>query len=68
MIIVIIAIIMGLCGFYYFRYRKKNEYVISEKNDNELFIPSNTFIGGKKGYVFKNDKNGLGYYIDNYYN
>jgi len=28
------------------------------------FIPSDKFIGENRGYVFKNDKEGLGYYID----
>jgi hypothetical protein len=31
----------------------------------EPFIPSKKFIGENRGYVFKNDKKGLGYYIDN---
>ena len=30
----------------------------------EGFIPSKKFIGAKKGYVFKKDTKGLGYYID----
>jgi uncharacterized membrane protein SpoIIM required for sporulation len=29
---------------------------------NDDFIRTDGFIGAKKGYVFKNDKNGLGYY------
>jgi hypothetical protein len=36
----------------------------SEKKD---FIPSKTFIGEKKGYVFKTTDNETGYYIDNLY-
>ena len=38
--------------------------ITSEHNNNEFFIPSNNFIGGKNGYVFKNDSMGLGYYRD----
>lgn len=30
----------------------------------ENFISSEKFAGYKKGYVFKNDSQGLGYYID----
>jgi len=30
----------------------------------ESFISSDKFIGAKKGFVFKNDYKGLGYYID----
>ena len=37
---------------------------VSEE-DNESFIPSESFIGEKSGYVFKNDNEGLGYYKDN---
>jgi len=37
---------------------------VSEE-DNEPFIPSESFIGEKSGYVFKNDNEGLGYYKDN---
>jgi hypothetical protein len=36
----------------------------SEKKD---FISSKTFIGEKKGYVFKTTDNETGYYIDNLY-
>lgn len=36
----------------------------SEKKD---FISSKTFIGEKKGYVFKTNDNETGYYIDNLY-
>ena len=32
------------------------------------FLPSEKFTGAKKGYIFKMDKNGLGYYIDNQLN
>ncbi len=41
--------------------------IIMNKNKNksiEKFISSNSFIGSKKGYVYKMDKNGLGYYLD----
>jgi len=30
----------------------------------ESFISSDKFVGAKKGFVFKNDHKGLGYYID----
>lgn len=39
---------------------KDNEY-----KDNRQFIPSEKFIGKKFGFVFKMDKDGLGYYKDN---
>ena len=44
-------------------YNTKNHDVSEE--DNDSFIPSESFIGEKSGYVFKNDNEGLGYYKDN---
>ena len=41
-----------------------NNRDVSEE-DNESFIPSESFIGEKRGYVFKTDNEGLGYYKDN---
>lgn len=35
-----------------------------EQPKEKPFIPSGTFVGENKGYVFKNDTEGLGYYID----
>ena len=35
-----------------------------ETNELKPFIPSKTFSGAKKGYIFKNDNNGIGYYLD----
>lgn len=35
-----------------------------ENNIQESFISSEAFVGRKDGYVFKNDIQGLGYYID----
>ena len=37
----------------------------TSEEDNEPFIPSESFIGEKSGYVFKNDNEGLRYYKDN---
>tara|TARA_R110002074_G_scaffold64227_3_gene153504 strand:- start:506 stop:634 length:129 start_codon:yes stop_codon:yes gene_type:complete len=34
-------------------------------NQNIDFIQSDTFVGGKSGYIFKKDEKGLGYYLDN---
>lgn len=33
-------------------------------SSRERFIPSSTFTGSKKGYVFKRDGEGMGYYLD----
>ena len=35
-----------------------------DKDNNQDYIPSNSFTGRKPGYVFKTDEQGLGYYRD----
>ena len=78
-IIVFLVLLLGI--FYSFTMsvvRKKkdnNEQIIesfenSDQKENKLkdFIPSNYFNGKKKGYVFKKDQKGLGYYLDTFYN
>ena len=49
--------------YVYVNREKKDIPVISEKK-LENFISSNTFAGAKRGYVFKKDELGIGYYID----
>jgi hypothetical protein len=41
-----------------------NKPVLKEVSKKPSFIPSDKFIGENRGYVFKKDKEGLGYYID----
>ena len=47
---------------------QKSKKFVEEPMENyqrEAFIPSESFDGAKEGYVFKNDSNGIGYYLDN---
>tara|TARA_Y100000389_G_C17192890_1_gene379758 strand:+ start:183 stop:395 length:213 start_codon:yes stop_codon:yes gene_type:complete len=53
MIIILIVIIILIISIN----KNKNKSI-------EKFIPSKFFIGSKIGYVYKMDKNGLGYYLD----
>mgnify|MGYP006132289399 CR=1 FL=1 len=48
-------------------YMSSKEGMVNKKEvkRNINFIQSDKFNGSKKGYVFKMDKQGLGYYIDN---
>lgn len=50
-------------------YNSKEDYDFSTNTYNNRsiqdFIPSNTYIGSIKGYVFQNDFKGIGYYLDN---
>ena len=41
-----------------------NSPKFSDLNAEDSFIESLKFVGQKKGYVFKMDSNGLGYYLD----
>jgi len=55
-----------LIGIYF--YMQKSKKFVEEPMENyqrEAFIPSESFGGAKEGYVFKNDSNGIGYYLDN---
>jgi len=61
--ILIIGVIV-LAYIYYFYTPNKVEETVQQQN----FIPSKSFVGEKKGYVFKNCSLGLGYYIDSYKN
>ena len=61
--ILIIGVIV-LAYIYYFYTPNK----VVENMQQQNFIPSKSFVGEKKGYVFKNCSSGLGYYIDSYKN
>ena len=63
--VIITLVIIGL-SLYFMRYKEGfNEKKVVKPNKKDRFLPSKKFKGAKKGYVFKMDKNGLGYYIDN---
>ena len=49
--------------FYFYVNRKKKDILITSEEKIENFISSNTFAGAKRGYVFKKDDLGIGYYI-----
>jgi len=57
MILFIIGLLILLIIYYFYSNKQSLEA-------QENFIPSSKFNGAKKGYVFKNCENGLGYYID----
>ena len=51
------------------KYISPSEEAVPHETSSEkkYFISSKTFIGEKKGYVFKTTDNETGYYIDNLY-
>ena len=67
---ILIGIAILFCVYFYtqntqnpIKETMKNKELESEK-EQEPFIPSDSFIGSKNGYVFKKDDKGLGYYLD----
>ena len=58
-------ILLLIIAFFYFRKNiRENIRENIRGNIRENFISSNKFRGEKKGYVFKKDTKGLGYYLD----
>ena len=63
--IVFILLTILIIYLLYTNFKKDEINMEIEQSDiQESFISSNEFVGGKDGYVFKNDTQGLGYYID----
>ena len=53
-----------LIGLYFYTQKTQNNVFDNLSPEKCVFYPSDTFNGAKKGYVFKNDSKGLGYYFD----
>ena len=60
----ILFIIIGVIILAYFYTQHLEPMSQHMEPMSQQFISSNSFIGEKKGYVFKNCSKGLGYYID----
>lgn len=63
MMIILFSVALAI-GIYFYMKKSKTKTEEQVKNVIESFIPSDTFTGAKKGYIFKNDSNGIGYYLD----
>jgi hypothetical protein len=63
MMIILFGVALAI-GIYFYMQKSKTKTKESVEKVVESFIPSNTFVGAKKGYIFKNDNNGIGYYLD----
>ena len=61
-ILIGVSILIGV--YFYMQTSQKNVEEPMENYQQEEFIPSESFVGAKEGYVFKNDSSGLGYYLD----
>jgi hypothetical protein len=61
MMIILFGVALAI-GIYFYMQKSKTKEPVEKVV--ESFIPSNTFVGAKKGYIFKNDNNGIGYYLD----
>ena len=61
--VIFILFLILLSYIFYIKFVKvKNK---KKPIDKEGFISSDKFMGEMKGYIFKKDDMGLGYYIDN---
>jgi len=65
MMIILLGVALAI-GIYLYMQKSNTKTKPEEpvKNVLESFIPSDTFVGAKKGYIFKNDSDGVGYYLD----
>ncbi len=63
MMIILFGVALAI-GIYFYMQKSKTKTKEPVEKVVESFIPSNTFVGAKKGYIFKNDNNGIGYYLD----
>ena len=63
MMIILFGVALAI-GIYFYMKKSKTKTEEPVKNVIESFIPSDTFTGAKKSYIFKNDSNGIGYYLD----
>jgi hypothetical protein len=68
--IIVCVILVGIGFLYYKKTREgmvnKQQGIVNKQptHDAPNFIQHDSFGGGMKGYVFKMDKSGLGYYKD----
>ena len=69
--IIFVSIVVFFCIYFYMYHMPKPEQehmtgnTTNEASSNKVnFVPSEKFNGAKKGYVFKMDSKGLGYYLD----
>ena len=65
-ILIGVSILIGV--YFYMQTSQKSVEEPMENYQQEEFIPSESFVGAKEGYVFKNDSNGIGYYLDHLVN
>ena len=59
--------ILVIVGIYFYMQRDNKKKPIKQEAtviESPIFIESGTFSGSKKGYVYKMDSHGLGYYLD----
>jgi len=61
-----IGILIIVCIYFYIQRDNKKKPIKQESTviESPTFIESERFSGSKKGYVYKMDSHGLGYYLD----
>ena len=63
MMIILFGVALAI-GIYFYMQKSKTKTKESVEKVVESFIPSNTFVGAKKRYIFINDNNGIGNCLD----
>ncbi len=63
MMIILFGVVLVI-GIYFYMQKSKTKTEEPVESVLESFIPCDTFVGAKEGYIFKNDSNGIGYYLD----
>jgi hypothetical protein len=66
MLFILFGFIFGILIYFYMQMSSIKEPIKNMQKIN--FIPSDAFNGARKGYIFKKDSKGLGYYLDNNHN
>ena len=65
MMIILLGVALAIGIYFYMQSDNKKESVKEQPiKEGPTFIEADKFSGGKKGYVFKMDSQGLGYYLD----
>ena len=64
-ILIGLSVLIGV--YFYMQTSQKSVEEPMENYQQEEFMPSESFVGAKEGYVFKNDSSGVGYYLDTFY-
>lgn len=64
LLIKLVVLIFFISIYFYMQHNNKQVTIKESRTRLPTFIEAIEFSGSKKGYVFKMDSQGLGYYLD----